>query len=355
MDRYIGLDVHATSTTLAVVGPSGRRLKTSVVETNGKALIEVLRTIPEPRHVCLEEGTQAEWLFQILKPHATEVVVAKVENSQGHKSDAKDAFALAELLRTNKLGTRVFKDVGAFATLRDLSRLYTMLRDDVVRTKNRLKSLYRSRGVATPDGDVFAAKQRSKWLKTLTASKRLVAEKLYDELDKQSELKDAAEAELVEESRRHPAAKVLATCPGFGPIRVAQMMAIVVAPHRFRTKRQFWAYCGLGIVTRSSSDWVQGTRKGEWLRAPVQLTRGLNLNHNHLAKAILKGAATTVVTTRASDLASDYQRLLTNGTKPNLAKLTIARRIAAILLAVWKTGEEYDPNKHRKQKLSLAS
>ncbi len=355
MDRYIGLDVHATSTTLAVVGPSGRRLRTSVVETNGKALIEVLKTIPEPRHVCLEEGTQAEWLFQILKPHATEVVVAKVASSRGQKSDAKDAFGLAELLRTGNIGARVFKDVGAFATLRDLSRLYTMLRDDVVRTKNRIKSLYRSRGVATPDGDVYAAKHRAKWLKTLTPGKRMVAEKLYDELDKQSELKDAAEEALVEESHRHPVAKVLETCPGFGPIRAAQMMAIVVAPHRFRTKRQFWAYCGLGIVTRSSSDWVQGTRKGEWLRAPVQLTRGLNINHNHLAKAILKGAATTVIATRASELAADYQRLLMNGTKPNLAKLTIARRIAAILLAVWKTGEEYDPNKHRKQKLSLAS
>ena len=140
MDRYIGLDVHATSTTLAVVGPSGRRLKTLVVETNGKALIEVLKTIPEPRHVCLEEGTQAEWLFQVLKPHATEVVVAKVENSRGQKNDVKDAFGLAELLRTGKIGSRVFKDVGAFATLRDLSRLYTMLRDDVVRTKNRIRA-----------------------------------------------------------------------------------------------------------------------------------------------------------------------------------------------------------------------
>ncbi len=26
-----------------------------------------------------------------------------------------------------------------------------------------------------------------------------------------------------------------------------------MTPHRFRTKRQFWSYCGLGIVTRSSS------------------------------------------------------------------------------------------------------
>jgi hypothetical protein len=36
-----------------------------------------------------------------------------------------------------------------------------------------------------------------------------------------------------------------------GPIRVAQLVSIVVTPHRFRTKRQFWSYCGLSIVMRS--------------------------------------------------------------------------------------------------------
>jgi hypothetical protein len=44
----------------------------------------------------------------------------------------------------------------------------------------------------------------------------------------------------------------------------------------------------------------------------------------------------------------DYQRLLAGGTKPNLAKLTLARKIAAIVLALWKTEEEYAPDKHRK-------
>ncbi len=36
------------------------------------------------------------------------------------------------------------------------------------------------------------------------------------------------------------------------------------------------------------------------------------------------------------------------GTKPNLAKVTLARKIAAIVLAIWKTEEEYAPDKHRK-------
>ncbi len=59
MDRYIGLDAHALSGTLAVIGPSGKRLKSMVVETNGHALVEAIRGISGRRHVCLEEGTQS--------------------------------------------------------------------------------------------------------------------------------------------------------------------------------------------------------------------------------------------------------------------------------------------------------
>ena len=101
---------------------------------------------------------------------------------------------------------------------------------------------------------------------------------------------------------------------------------------RVRTKRQFWSYCGLGIVMRSSSDWVRN-KNGSWERAEVQRTRGLNVNHNHTLKNIFKGAATTVVSKLETDpLHQDYQRLIAAGTKPNLAKLTIARKIAAIAL-----------------------
>ena len=59
MDRYIGLDVHASSCTVAVVGPSGKRLGTQVVEANAGALIEVLRGIPKRRHLCLAMRSSA--------------------------------------------------------------------------------------------------------------------------------------------------------------------------------------------------------------------------------------------------------------------------------------------------------
>jgi len=54
--------------------------------------------------------------------------------------------------------------------------------------------------------------------------------------------------------------------------RSARLVPIVVTPHRFRTKRQSWSYCGLGVVTRSTSDWVQ-TPDGGWIKARAPQTR----------------------------------------------------------------------------------
>lgn len=169
---------------------------------------------------------------------------------------------------------------------------------------------------------------------------------LHTECELLESLKKEAQKELLEESHRHAISRVLKTVPGMGDVRVAQAMAIVVTPHRFRTKRQFWSYSGLGIVMRSSSDYVQ--QDGRWVRAPVMATRGLNIRSNHHLKRIFKGAAITVVSQLPhSSLGQSYATHLANGTKPNLAKLTLARKLAAIFLAMWKKEEEYDPKRYR--------
>jgi transposase len=157
--------------------------------------------------------------------------------------------------------------------------------------------------------------------------------------------KNQAESDLLREAKKHPTAKILETAPGFGPIRAARLLPIVVTPHRFRTKRQFWSYCGLGIVTRSSSDWVQAA-DGTWIKARVPQTRGLSRQHNHFLKSIFKGAATTVITQNKKDpIYARYERLLDSGTKPTLAKLSLARMIAATVLRMWKDEKEYDPGR----------
>jgi transposase len=100
------------------------------------------------------------------------------------------------------------------------------------------------------------------------------ATRLSEHLDFLIEQKERAESDLPRGSQA-PIVLLLETAPGFGPIRSARLVPIVVTPHRFLTKRLFWGDCGLGIVTRSSSDWVRAA-EGQWIRARVPQTRGLS-------------------------------------------------------------------------------
>jgi transposase len=341
MERYVGMDVHSQSCTLAVIGPSGKRLKAQVVETNGKAIVDALKSIAGDKYICIEEGEQSDWLYEILSPCAKEVVVTTPQKREGPKDDLRDAYGLAEMVRIGAVKTKVYKAPAHFSRLRNAVRAYVMALQDVVRVKCRLKGVYRSRGLST-DREVYHPKKRVKWLAKLPASHRQLAEWIGQELDALVPIEKQAKAWMLEEAKPHAIIRKLATAPGMGSIRTPQLVAIVVSPHRFRTTRQFWSYCGLGIVTRSSADWVR-TKDNRWVRAETRQTRGLNHNRHPLLKSIFKGAATTVIQKSPDHpLHKNYQRMLAAGIKPNLAKLTMARRIAAAMLAMWKHNEVYD-------------
>ena len=84
--------------------------------------------------------------------------------------------------------------------------------------------------------------------------------------------------------------------------------------------------------------------KGELRRSKRPATvRGLNKDHNHDLKDIFKGAAMRAITA-AGPLHDFYENLLAKGRKPTMARLTLARKIAAIILIVWKKEVRFDAN-----------
>ncbi len=346
MERYVGVDGHSRSCTFGVISASGRHLQSLVVETNGKALVEAVRLIPGRVHLCLEEGTQSAWLYELLKPHVAEIVVSMPAKARGGaKDDKRDAFARAEELRVGSIETKVYKAPEHLAALRSAVRAYSFAVSDVVRAKNRLKAVFLGRGISA-DASVYDPERREGWLAKLKSPYWQLAEMLGRQLEQLVPVREEAERWLLKESKTHPIIRKLSTAPGMGPIRTAQVVAIVATPERFRKRQQFWSYCGLGIETRSSSDWRPG-KTGDLERVQSRSTRGLTRKRHPLLKAVFKGAATTVITQLPDDpLHGHYQRMIQKGIKPALARLTLARQIAATVLSMWKHQEVYDPKRN---------
>jgi transposase len=125
-----------------------------------------------------------------------------------------------------------------------------------------------------------------------------------------------------------------------GPIRAAVLIGIVQTPHRFRTKRQLWTFSGFGIETHSSGDYRSVEGQLRRTQRPVSV-RGLNTNHNHDLKNLFKGAA-IVAAHKPGPFQEFYTTLLAKGIRPEMARLTLARKIAAITLHIWKKGVRFD-------------
>ena len=298
----------------------------------------------------MEEGTCAAWLHDLLKPHVAHVLVCDPRKNAllkaGNKSDRIDARKLADLLYLNKLNP-VYHGETAIRALREVARSYLALTRDTTRVMNRLKALYRGWAIPCAGQRVYAPRYRSEWLAKISeAGVRRRAEIYYQQLDALRSLREQVRRELLTEGRKHRAMKLLRQIPSIGPIRAVLLIALMQTPHRFRTKRQLWAYCGLALQTSTSGEYriVQGQLKRSRKFLAV---RGLNVNHNHDLKNIFKGAAT-----RAAAVPGPFQEfhsgLVARGMKPTMARLTLARKIAAITLIVWKKGVSFDAE-HLKQ------
>jgi len=348
-EKYIGLDVHQATISVAVLDSRGKLVMESIVETKAATILDFFAGLRGTLSVTFEEGTWAAWLYDLLKPHVDKLVVCNPRKNallkDGNKSDRIDARKLAELLRLDNLKPVYHGETGV-RMLRELARSYLTIVKDLSRVMNRLKALYRR--WAIPCGDVYYTRHRAEWLgKIREAGVRRRAEQLYQQLDMLQHLRQQTRGELLAESRKHTITVRLRQIPSLGPIRSALAVALIQTPHRFRTKRQLWAYSGLALETRTTGE--HRYVKGQLRRSKKQISiRGLNKDHNHDLKGLFKAAATRA-SVQPGPFQDFYQRSLAKGIKPTMVRLTLARKIAAITLTLWKKGENFDAEKLKSQ------
>jgi hypothetical protein len=149
--QYIGMDVHQETISMAVMNGHGKLVMEAILETKAMTILQGIQGIHGDLHVTLEEGTWAAWLYDLRKPHVTELVVCDPGKNallqEGNKSDKIDARKLADLLRGGYLRS-VYHGENGLRPWKELARSYLTISKDLTRVMNRVQALYRGWGIA---------------------------------------------------------------------------------------------------------------------------------------------------------------------------------------------------------------
>src|SRR5262245_26143404 len=169
--KYVGMDVHKSITVIVVLNALGQIESHSKVKTKAENICDFFRGLSGKVQVVFEEGTQSAWLYKLLKPLVSSVTVCDPHHNKlindGKKSDDDDAETLAQLLRLGAVKA-IYKGDDQQQRLKELSRAYGNLVEDATRIQNRLKALYRGRGIDCAGHAIYRADQRAEWLAKLT-------------------------------------------------------------------------------------------------------------------------------------------------------------------------------------------
>src|SRR6267154_1901593 len=143
--KYIGLDVHKESISIAVLDFAGKMMMECVIETKASTILQFIHGLRGDLHLTFEEGTWASWLYDLLKPHVTELVVCNPRKialllKDGSKSDRIDAHKLAELLYIKKIKP-VYHGEHGLRMLKELSRSYLTISKDLGRLLRQIPGI----------------------------------------------------------------------------------------------------------------------------------------------------------------------------------------------------------------------
>lgn len=333
MKHYIGLDAHSATCTFVVINEAGDITHRAIVKTSEGTLLGFLKALPGEKILTVEESHVSQWVYVLLNDKVDKLTVCNpvyLGKKKGPKTDYRDALELAQALRGNFLKA-VYHDESHWIQLRVLVSGYLDLVSEIVRTKNRLKAVFRSEIIDTDDSKFYSSKEKSKELSHEHG--RFVAESLFAQVEHLEQRKLEFTAVFIKNMKTYRPLKNLATIPGIDTVRANIIMAIVCMPHRFESKYKFWAYCMLVRYLQISDGKIYGSKR---IHARYEL------------KALFMGAAESAIRGENS-LRECYDETRRSGVDHRGAKIAVARRIAAAALSILKNNGKFDDHYHETQ------
>ena len=339
---WVGLDVGADEMTVCGTDDKGQVLFEHVIPTKATALHSLLRGKKRRiKLIGLESGSFGTALCRSLRKLGYRVAVFEARQAsrflaiRQNKTDKNDARGLADIAR---LGRDAVSEVrvktlegqrlrSMLATRQKLVQLRTMV-EGTMRSLFRLNGgkLKSARSVATLRRNVSEEIRRLRKFDKIDLSEDIepllalsIATRTYVEsLDKR----------LTKRAEDDPVCRRFLEIPGIGPITALCFYSAVEDPSRFRRNADVGAFLGLVPVVRQS---------------------GQNVARLHISKrgdAMTRTYLTTAAQhhLRHGDSAlTAWGALLAERLRKGGVQVAVARKLAVTMLAMWKSGERFDP------------
>jgi transposase len=220
---------------------------------------------------------------------------------------------------------------------------YFKINQDITRSKNRLKSVFRMKGILCAGQKIYSKANHDDWKKKLTgwSTTQNIAEIYWSQLSMLENQKSVMLSEIKKQSRPFKEIKEFLKLPGVGLVTASTFSAFIVTPWRFKNKAKVWAYCNLSLI---ENDTGKKLNKEVEMKRQRKILRRLTRDGNRRLKSVLKTAA-GVACHRANDndYKTMYQSLRARGLDESSAMLTISRKLACQLWGIWKRVETNQP------------
>jgi transposase len=335
MTQYVGLDVSLRETKLHVLDEAGNRVWRGRCATDpGAIAAAVRRYAPTALRIGLETGPLTTWLWTALTAEGLPMVCLDARHAKRaldmkvNKTDANDE-GLAHLVRAGWYREVRVKGRGAMLA-KALLGARSQLLDISLALENQIRGLLKTFGQIVPKGGGGLFEKNVRALITEDAEIAAVIMPLLQARQVTRDKCAALDHRLIRSVQGDATCRMLMTMPGIGPVTAVAYVAALEKPDTFKRSRAVGAW--LGLTPRRF-------QSGE-----VDYDGHISRRGDSQLRALLYEAAAVLLTrVRKESALRHWGVMLWKRLGFKRAATALARRMAVVLHAMWKSGTPFNP------------
>jgi transposase len=336
MTHYVGLDVSMKETKLHVLDEGGNRVWRGRCATEPAAIAAAVRRhAPTAIRIGLETGPLTTWLWTALTAEGLPMVcldarhAKKALDMKVNKTDANDAEGLAHLVRAGWYREVRVKSRSAMLAKALLGARSQLLSISLA-LENQIRGILKTFGRIVPKGAGGLFEKNVRALITDDAEIAAVIMPLLQARQMTRSKCAALDRRLIGSVQGNATCRRLMTMPGVGPLTAVAYVAALEKPDTFKRSRAVGAW--LGLTPRRF-------QSGE-----VDYEGHISRRGDRQLRALLYEAAAVLLTrVRKESALRCWGLMLWKRLGFKRAATALARRMAVVLHAMWKSGTPFNP------------